>query len=54
MQTLTNLNNVLNLLQSNAAKIGITMLGRASGKHYLAFTGHQRIVRTSPQPTELA
>jgi FdhD protein len=37
-----------------AKKTGITMLGRASGKHYLAFTGRERLVRTSPQPTELA
>ncbi len=27
MQTLTNLNNLLNLLQGNAAKIGITIAG---------------------------
>ena len=37
-----------------ARKVGITMLGRASGKHYLAFTGKERLVRTAPQPTELA
>ena len=37
-----------------ANKVGITMLGRASGKHYLAFTGKERLVRTSAQPTELA
>jgi FdhD protein len=37
-----------------AKKIGITMLGRASGRHYLAFTGKERIVRTAPQPTALA
>ena len=37
-----------------ASKVGITMLGRASGKHFLAFTGRERIVRTSPQPTALA
>jgi FdhD protein len=37
-----------------AKKVGITMLGRASGRHYLAFTGTQRLVRTSPQPTALA
>jgi FdhD protein len=36
-----------------AKKIGITMLGRASGKHYLAFTGRERIMKTS-QPTMLA
>ena len=33
---------------------GITMLGRASGRHYLAFTGRERIVKASPQPTALA
>jgi FdhD protein len=37
-----------------AEKIGITMLGRASGRHYLAFTGRQRLVRTAPQPTTYA
>ena len=37
-----------------AEKTGITMLGRASGRHYLAFTGKERLVRTSPQPTALA
>jgi FdhD protein len=37
-----------------AKKVGITMLGRASGRHYLAFTGSERLVRTSPQPTALA
>jgi FdhD protein len=37
-----------------AKKVGLTMLGRASGRHYLAFTGTQRLVRTSPQPTALA
>ncbi len=37
-----------------AKKVGMTMLGRASGKHFLAFTGRQRLVRTSTQPTELA
>jgi len=36
-----------------AAKTGITMLGRASGRHYLAFTGKERLVRTVPQPTAL-
>jgi FdhD protein len=39
---------------SIAKKVGITMLGRASGRHYLAFTGKERLVRTQPQPTELA
>jgi FdhD protein len=37
-----------------AKKVGITMLGRASGRHYLAFTGKERIVRTVPQPTAFA
>ena len=37
-----------------AGKVGITMLGRASGRHYLAFTGKERLVRTLPQPTALA
>jgi FdhD protein len=37
-----------------AQKTGITMLGRASGRHYLAFTGKERLVRTAPQPTALA
>jgi len=37
-----------------ARKTGITMLGRASGRHYLAFTGKERLVRTTPQPTALA
>ena len=37
-----------------AQKTGITMLGRASGRHYLAFTGRQRLVRTAPQPTAIA
>ncbi len=39
---------------SIAKKVGITMLGRASGRHYLLFTGKERIVKTTPQPTELA
>ena len=37
-----------------ARRVDLTMLGRASGKHYLAFTGAQRLVRTLPQPTALA
>ena len=39
---------------SIAGKVGITMLGRASGRHYLAFTGKERLVKTVPQPTALA
>jgi FdhD protein len=37
-----------------AKKVGITMLGRASGRHYLAFSGTERIVKTAPQPTAVA
>ena len=37
-----------------AQKVGMTMLGRASGRHYLAFTGRERLVRSAPQPTALA
>jgi FdhD protein len=37
-----------------AKKVNLTMLGRASGRHYLAFTGKERLVRTLPQPTALA
>ena len=37
-----------------AKRVGLTMLGRASGKHYLAFTGKERLKRTSAQPTEIA
>ena len=39
---------------SIAGKVGITMLGRASGRHYLAFTGKERLRKTVPQPTALA
>jgi len=37
-----------------AHKVGITMLGRASGKHYLVFSGKERLVRSTHQPTMLA
>jgi FdhD protein len=37
-----------------AQKVGLTMLGRASGRHYLLFSGGQRLRRTVAQPTELA
>jgi len=37
-----------------AQQTGITMLGRASGRHYLAFTGKERLVRSLPRPTALA
>jgi len=36
-----------------AERVGITMLGRATGKHYLLFTGKQRFVR-SVSPTLFA
>ncbi|HXF66491.1 MAG TPA: formate dehydrogenase accessory sulfurtransferase FdhD [Burkholderiales bacterium] len=36
-----------------AAKVGITMLGRAVGKHYLLFTGRHRFVK-QVMPTMLA
>ncbi len=39
---------------SIAKKVGITMLGRASGRHYLLFSGNERIVKTAPQPTAVA
>jgi FdhD protein len=34
-----------------ARQVGLTMIGRASGRHYLAFTGTHRLKRTAPQPT---
>jgi FdhD protein len=37
-----------------ATRVGITMLGRASGRHYLAFTGTERLKRTAPAPTAVA
>ena len=37
-----------------AQRVGLTMLGRASGRHYLAFTGRHRLLRTTPQPTAIA
>ena len=30
-----------------AQRLGLTMIGRAQGKHYLLFTGHERFVRTA-------
>jgi FdhD protein len=39
---------------SVAQKTGLTMLGRASGRHYLLFTGKERLVRSLPRPTALA
>ncbi len=37
-----------------AQRVGLTMIGRASGRHYLAFTGKHRLARSAPQPTALA
>ena len=37
-----------------AQKTGITMLGRASGRHYLAFTGRKRLLRSATPRTMLA
>jgi FdhD protein len=37
-----------------ASKVGLTMIGRASGRHYLAFTGRHRLKITAPRPTALA
>jgi len=37
-----------------ARRTGITMIGRASGRHYLLFTGAQRVIRTAPRPTAFA
>jgi len=37
-----------------AKRVGLTMIGRASGRHYLAFTGRQRLKRAEPVPTALA
>ncbi|MBS0338409.1 MAG: formate dehydrogenase accessory sulfurtransferase FdhD [Proteobacteria bacterium] len=37
-----------------AKRTGITMIGRASGRHYLLFTGAQRLLRTAPRPTAVA
>jgi hypothetical protein len=31
-----------------AAQVGITMIGRAVGKHYLLFTGAERLVKGAP------
>jgi FdhD protein len=31
-----------------ASQVGITMIGRAVGKHYLLFTGAHRLVKASP------
>jgi len=37
-----------------AERVGLTMIGRASGRHYLLFTGKHRLQRALPQPTALA
>jgi FdhD protein len=31
-----------------AQRVGITMIGRSQGKHYLLFTGGHRFVRSAP------
>jgi FdhD protein len=37
-----------------AERVGLTMIGRASGRHYLAFTGKRRLRHTAPRPTAFA
>jgi FdhD protein len=37
-----------------AARVGLTMIGRASGRHYLVFTGRHRLHLTAPRPTAVA
>ncbi|MCC6210153.1 MAG: formate dehydrogenase accessory sulfurtransferase FdhD [Burkholderiales bacterium] len=37
-----------------ARRVGLTMIGRASGRHYLAFTGRQRLRASAQRPTALA
>jgi FdhD protein len=37
-----------------AERVGLTMLGRASGRHYLLFTGKHRLEQTAPRPTAIA
>jgi FdhD protein len=37
-----------------ARQVGLTMVGRASGRHYLAFTGTHRLKHTAPRPTMTA
>ena len=37
-----------------ARQVGLTMIGRASGRHYLAFTGKHRLKFTAPQSTAVA
>src|SRR6476659_9889943 len=33
-----------------ASQVGLTMIGRAVGKHYLLFTGAHRLVKAAPSP----
>jgi FdhD protein len=37
-----------------ARQVGLTMIGRASGRHYLAFTGKHRLKYPASQPTAVA
>jgi FdhD protein len=37
-----------------AQRVGLTMIGRASGRHFLAFTGRQRLRASAARPTALA
>ena len=37
-----------------AQQVGLTMIGRASGRHYLAFTGKHRLKYTAPKSTAVA
>jgi FdhD protein len=37
-----------------AKRVNLTMLGRASGRHYLLFSGKERLLKTLRQPTLMA
>ena len=37
-----------------AQRVGITMIGRATGRHYLLFTGEQRFMRDASEPRTIA
>ena len=37
-----------------ASRVGLTMLGRASGRHYLAFTGKHRLKHVASRPAAIA
>ena len=37
-----------------AQKVGLTMIGRATGRHYLLFTGKERFVRREPAAVAVA